>query len=58
MNGSWSGGIDGNTGDIMTEWVENRIDEIQGKIKSLKKEKKKLQKELESTKRRLKEVYI
>ena len=42
---------------IMSEYVKDRIDEINGDNKSLKKERTKLKKELEYTERRLKEVY-
>ncbi len=41
----------------MSEYVKDRIDEINGDNKSLKKERTKLKKELEYTERRLKEVY-
>ena len=42
----------------MTEYVKDKIDLINGEIKTLKKQRKKLKKELEQTERRMKEVYV
>jgi len=41
----------------MTEYIKEKIEEINGDIKSLKKTRKKLEKDLEYTEHRLKEIY-